>query len=273
METRAGDRSGNLEAALDPGRLRFVLVAPQSGGNVGAAARALKNLGFSRLELVSPECDPLGEPARRMAVDAIDVLRQARVHADLDAALEGAATVVGTSRRAGRWRHPNFRLDELAATLARLAAAGELAFVFGREADGLTQAELDRCTHLVHLLASRDYPSFNLAQAVLLVAYEMRLCLLAPSHGEPEEVLAGHAGREAMYAHLEAALRAMGFLEEHTAEGMMRRIRRILGRAELTPGDVKIFRGIARQALWLAGQAIGEPVESGSPEREGDRGA
>lgn len=243
---------------MAPGRARFVLVEPQAAGNVGAAARALKNLGFHDLALVAPRCDARAHEARWLAVDAVDVLEGARVFPDLDAALEGAGTVVGTSRRKGKQRRPHYRLDEFAPELARLSGAGEVAFVFGREEYGLTDAELDRCTHLVHFLSSEDYPSFNLAQAVLLAAYELRRAAQGAPEGEPSEQPAEHAAREAMYSHLETALFAAGFLYEDTAEGMMRRIRRILGRAVLSPGDVKIFRGIARQILWLAQQPRGD---------------
>ncbi len=252
---RVGRRRRTREGATGrTSRFRFILVEPQSGGNVGAAARALKNLGFDRLDLVAPTCDPRGEEARKMAVDASDVLLSARVHDGLDSALEGAGAVVGTSRRKGKQRRPNWRIDELADSLTALATAGEVAILFGRETYGLTDEELDRCTHLAHFVASDLYPSFNLAQAVLLVAYEIRLALAGAA---PDAVgpLADHSSREAMYAHLEAALRATGFVQEETAGGMMRRIRRILGRASLTPGDVRVLRGIARQTLWVARRA------------------
>jgi tRNA (cytidine32/uridine32-2'-O)-methyltransferase len=235
-------------------RIRFVLVAPRSAGNVGSAARALKNLGFRGLVLVAPRCDPRGSEARGMAVDAIDVLEGAEVHETLDGALAGAGTVVGTSRRTGKQRRPHWRLDELAGDLAALARAGDLAFVFGRERCGLEDAELDRCTHLVHFLASEEYPSYNLGQSVLLTAYQTRLALTGAPPAPAPETLADHETREAMFAHLERALRAVGFLRDDTAEGLMRRIRRVLGRAALTPGDAKVIRGIARQVLWVAGE-------------------
>src|SRR5512137_434736 len=146
----------------DLARVRFVLVGPQSGGNVGAAARALANLGFSRLHVVAPECDVRGEEARRMAVAAAGLLDAARVHAELDEALDGAGAVVGTTRREGKQRRPHYRLDALAPDLPRLASMGEMAFVFGREDSGLTDAELDRCTHLVHFVSSEALPSYNL---------------------------------------------------------------------------------------------------------------
>lgn len=230
-----------------------MLVGPQSAGNIGAAARALKNLGFSDLRLVAPECDPLDEEARKFAVDARDVLEGAEVHSSLDDALAGAAAVVGTSGLAGKQRAPVFRLDAFAPEIARLSAAGSVAFVFGRESRGLTDLELDRCTHLVRLPSSPAYPSYNLAQAVLLVAYTTRLATgdlpEVPAAGEPP---ASHEDREAMYEHLGEALRAIGFLKPDQEESMMRRLRRMFGRADFTAGDVKVLRGIARQVLWIA---------------------
>ena len=237
--------------------VRFVLVEPQSAGNVGAAARALKNLGFSRLHLVAPQCNPRSAEARALAVEAWDLLDDVRVHDTLDHALDGMRTVVGTSARMGKQRRPHYRLDGFAPDLVRLAVAGPLAAVFGREAHGLTDDELDRCTHLVHIAASPEYSSFNLAQAVLLVAYTLRLGFEAHQAAPPpqEEAPADHGSREAMLAHLEDALRAIGYLHEDTAVPMMRRLRRFFGRAELTVGEAAIFRGIARQVRWAAGQA------------------
>jgi tRNA/rRNA methyltransferase len=259
-------RDGSHDVDARIAGVRFVLVEPSHPGNVGAAARALKNLGFSRLELADPRCDPDSPEAVRMAVDAADVLAAARVHDGLDAALAGASTVVGTSRRTGKQRHPHWRLDALAPELGRLAGAGELAFVFGREAHGLSDEELDRCTHLVHFASGDAYPSFNLAQSVLIAAYEMRLALVGEAQEDAVGPVAGHDLREPMFRHLEAALRSVGFLTEETSESMMRKLRRLLGRAEMTPDDVRIVRGIARQVLWAATRA-GLPV----PEDEGGK--
>jgi TrmH family RNA methyltransferase len=234
--------------------VRFVLVGPQSPGNIGAACRALKNLGFARLDLVSPECDPRAEEGYRFAVDARDLLEGALVHARLDDALAGAATVVGTTGLSGKQRRPHFRLDAFGPELARLAHAGQVALVFGRESRGLTDEELDRCTHLVHLPAAGAYSSYNLAQAVLLVGYTLRLAQDLPADAAALEPPAPHEEREAMYAHLAEALFAIGFLKDDQAEGMMRRLRRMLGRAAVSSGEVKIVRGIARQILWLSGR-------------------
>jgi TrmH family RNA methyltransferase len=238
--------------------IRFVFVEPRYGGNVGAAARVLKNFGFDRLDLVAPREGATHEEAVRMAVDAADVLASARTHATLDEALDGAATVVGTSRRMGKHRQPHHRLDALTRLLPALADRGDVALVFGREDNGLSDADLDRCTHLAYVPTGEAYPALNVAQTIAIVAYELRLALDAsrPRPVEPDdEPLIDHAGREAMYAHLEEALLAIGFLKLGQLEGMMRRLRRILSRQELTSGDVDVVRGIARQILWLAKQS------------------
>lgn len=247
-----------VKPSLDRDRVRFVLVEPLAGGNVGSAARALKNLGFSRLELVRPRCDPLGAEAIRMAVGAADILQRAAVHSDLDGALAGAATVAGTSGRKGKYRKPHHRLDQVGEELARLTAAGDLAVMFGREDHGLADAELDRCTHLVYLPGSADYPSFNLSQAVVLVAYELCRAAVGTAPQERPQSPAGHEEREAMYEHVQQALLASGFLQQQTAETMMRRLRRLVGRAAPTSEEVKLLRGIARQSLWMAQHAAEE---------------
>jgi TrmH family RNA methyltransferase len=240
---------------LDPARVRFVLVRTRSAGNVGAAARAIKNFGFSGLDLAAPACDPVEEAARRMAVDARDVLDAVRVWPDLDGALAGAGTVVGTSRRTGKHRRPHYTLDEAAPVVCELAHAGEVVWLFGPEDHGLRDDELDRCTHLVHVPTSADLPSLNVAQAVLLVAYETRRATSAGVLEAALEAPAEHTEREAMYEHLERSLLAIGFLGRDSRDVLMRRIRRAFGRAALTAEEVRLLRGIARQTLWAAGRA------------------
>ena len=253
-------------AALDPARVRFVLVEPQTAGNIGAAARALKNLGFSRWTLVAPQCDPASSDARRMAVDARDLLDAVAVHERLDDALDGAVTVVGSTRRTGKQRRPHWRLDAFAPRLVALAARGELAVVFGREDRGLTDEELDRCTHLVHLPTSESYPSLNLAQSVLLVAWELRRAALAPPVDDAEP-LATHASREALYRHLEQALRAIEFVSDESCESILRKMRRLYGRATLSEDEARMLRGLARQILWAAGQAgLALPPDANRPD-------
>lgn len=243
--------------------VRFVLVEPQGPANVGACARAMRNLGFRRLVLVRPQCDVLGEDARRMAVGARDVLEGAQLRDALDEALRGAGTVVGTTRRTGKHRHPHERMDGVAARLVRAASTGEVAIVFGREDSGLTDEELDRCTHLVHLLADPSFPSFNLAQAVLLAAYELRraVCSAGPGGEALAEYAAPHEEREEMFHHLEDGLRGIGFLRGDHDTVMLRRLRRVLGRAALSSEDVAVFRGMARRMVRTAERATGGTVD------------
>jgi len=247
--------------SIDPARVRFVMVEPRSGGNVGAASRALKNLGFSRLLLVRPDAEYRGTQARRMAVSAVDLLERVEVHPSLDEALAGAASVIGTSCRTGKHRQPHYRLDQFTPEFGRLAATGEIAIVFGRENHGLSDDELDRCTHLVHFPASDEYASFNLAQSVLLVAYALRCTDLPPGPAPAQP--APHQEREAMYAHMREVWSAIGFLQPDAAEAIMRRFRRLYGRADLTLEEVRMLRGLARQTAWAAR----------SPGREDDGGS
>jgi TrmH family RNA methyltransferase len=250
-------------AAFHAERFRFVLVEPRTAGNVGAAARALKNLGFSRLVLVRPACDPLGRDAASMALDARDLLDAAVVLDRLDDALHGASIIVGTTGRMGRHRQPHWRLDRLAPEIACGGESPEVAVVFGREDRGLRDVELDACTHLVHLPAVPPYTSFNLAQAVVVVAYELRRTAEAahdrgPALPEP----APHEDREAMYDHLERALASIGFTSRDTGEPIMRRFRRLIGKARATPLEVQMLRGLARQIQWAAREA-GLPDDDG----------
>ena len=267
MNSRGAAQPG--AQALDPARVCFVLVGPQSAGNVGSAARALKNLGFARLALVEPCFDVADAEALKMAVAARDVLLSAAVYADLDAALARSQVVVGASRRLGRQRQPHWRLDRFASEVTWPRSA-ETAVVFGPEDSGLRDDELDRCTHLIHLPGSDDYPSFNLAQAVLLVAYELRLAHLPAPHPALADP-ADHASREAMFSHLREALLSIGFVHADSVESIMRRVRRLFGRAILSDDEVSLLRGLARQTLWVAGQA-GPVAEAPAAASDPDEG-
>ncbi|HFB38840.1 MAG TPA: RNA methyltransferase, partial [Oceanithermus sp.] len=157
--------------------VRVVLVGVQESGNVGMAARAMKNFGLKSLWLVAPEADPLAEEARKFAVGARDVLEAARVVPDLDAALADVHWVAATTARA-RYGYPGrlFTPRELAPLLRGRAEAGErVALVFGRERSGLTNAELDRAHYVVRIPTDPGFKSLNLAQAVLILAYELFL--------------------------------------------------------------------------------------------------
>lgn len=234
-------------------QVRFVLSRPQSAGNIGSAARVLKNFGFRRLVLAEPDCNPQDGDAFRMAVDAAELLRGAEVHERLDDALAGAEIVVGATARTGKYRHPHWRLDQLAVELAPRREQS-LALLFGREDHGLSDRELDLCTHLVYLPSVAAYPSLNLSQAVGLVAYELRLTTLEARVPLEEVSPASHEQREAFYTQFETALLGIGFVDERTTTTILRRFRRLLGRAAATPEEMKMLRGLARQISWAADQ-------------------
>jgi TrmH family RNA methyltransferase len=231
--------------------IRFVLVRPGSGGNVGAAARALKNTAFRSLWLVEPR-RVAGVEAERMAHGATDILRGARRVASLEDALTGCRWVVGATRRLGRRRGTPWTPRALAAAVRGEPGRRPLALVFGPEEDGLGLAELRLCHDLVRIPAAPAQPSLNLAQAVLVLAYELYVHGLetpdaAPPRPAPDATL---EQLEGMYAHLEAMLLQVGFVRPDTAPARMLALRRVLGRARLRPGDVRLLRGICRQVEW-----------------------
>src|ERR1700730_16947751 len=161
-------------------RFAFVLVRPKSPRNIGAAARAIKNMGFSDLRLVAPAVrDPRPEAA--MAVHAAGLLSAALTYPDLPAALADRMGVIGTTARTAPYRDAAQLLREAAAELNALGGANRVAILFGPEDSGLTNEDLKHCQRLITIPSASAYPSLNLAQAVMLVAYELRLDCLAPS--------------------------------------------------------------------------------------------
>src|SRR3954447_21262571 len=151
----------------------FVLFKPKSPGNIGAVARALKNMGFRDLRLVAP-AQPLDIRAEAMAVHGRDLLASAAIYPDLISALEDRTLVVGTTARAGPYRSETRSVREVCAELP-VSEDSRIALVFGPEDFGLTNQELKLCQRLLTIPTAAEYPSLNLAQAVLVVAYELML--------------------------------------------------------------------------------------------------
>ncbi len=231
-------------------RVRIVLVGSREPGNVGAAARAMKNMGLHALVIAgAPSLDLVA--ARRMAVHAADVLDDCRVVATLADAVAGCGLVVGTSGRDSVMRAGAAAPREAAPAIVATAARNDVALVFGPEDHGLSTEELARCQRVVAIPASDAYASLNLAQAVLLCAYELRLATLAGGVGEAR-VLAPHERLELLFAKLETALGAIGFLHGEGAPHVVRQLRRMLGRADLEEAEVDVLLGVARQIAWAA---------------------
>jgi tRNA/rRNA methyltransferase len=234
--------------------IAFVLSRTCGAGNVGAAARALKNMGFADLRLAAPAAAPRARPALAMAVHGRDVLQRAAIHRTLAAALSDRTIVFGTTCRTGPYRRGTLALRDGAREIAALAAANRIAIVFGPEDTGLTNRELKHCQRLLTIPTAPDYPSLNLAQAVMLTAYEIRLALggARAASAEPSVARAPAGEVDAMLARLQDALIAIGFLPEDNPDHIMFALRAILGRGGLDARELDILSGIARQMRWAA---------------------
>jgi len=225
--------------------IRIVLVDTNHPGNIGAVARAMKNMGLRDLRLVRPRLFPDAEATSR-ASGADDVLASARVHDDFAAAIADCSLVIGTSARS---RHLPWDLVEprdCAARAVESSATGNVALVFGSERFGLSNAELNRCNLLVTIPTHPDYSSLNIAMAVQVIAYEIWL-LIRPGAPEPQprDVPLATAGDMAkMYEHLERVLEEIDFRDRTGGENLMIRIRRLFNRAQVDQNEVNILRGI-----------------------------
>lgn len=240
-----GDTATVVSEAL-LSRIRVVLVGAQHPGNVGAVARAMKTMGLDDLALVAPRAFPHPE-ADALAAGATDLLRRAQVFPTLDAAIADCAHVAGTTARRRYLAAAAMSPRSWAQTLA--AGGGRVALLFGRERTGLTNAELARCQALIHIPANPDYPSLNLAQAVQVLAYELRLA--ATGGGLPtaaDHRPAPQAELELFFGHLHRTLRTIGFLKPNRPGLLLRRLRRLFGRAAPDADELAILRGILTAA-------------------------
>lgn len=220
----------------------------------------MKNMGLRALCLVEPPAGLEDREARALAYGAWDVLDGARVAPSLPDAVAASVALVGTTGRAvpGAWTP-----RRLAEEASGLSGGGTLSLVFGPEASGLTGAEMDLCHALVHIPADPTHPSLNLAQAVLLLAYEMRLAALgtAPgpdaSGGEERPTRAPAGDVEQAVAELRAALLEIGYLDRASPDRVLAELRRLIARAGPTPREVVLLRGLARQVAWAGRIARG----------------
>src|SRR5262245_35701990 len=250
--------------SIELDRVDVVLVRPGRPANVAAACRALKNMGLRHLTLVGTSAQAIPAEARALAYGAWDVLDGARSTATVAEAVSEASVVVGTTGRAVAAARP---ARELAERLGGSVEHGRLALVFGPEASGLTGQELDLCHHLVHVPTDPEQPSLNLAQAVLLMAYELRLASLAVSAGEPPRAHAAEAAAtageiESALADLRGALLAIGYLNAANPDAILSELRRLLVRAQVTSREIALLRGMARQIGWAASRLPGADAPS-----------
>ncbi|MFC4932209.1 RNA methyltransferase [Massilia sp. GCM10023247] len=235
-------------------RLRFVLVETSRAGNIGSVARAMKTMGFTELVLVAPRGeDPLNDPeAVAFASGATDVLQGARIVGTIGEALEGCNFAAAVSARLREFSPPVWTPRAFA---GHVAGQGELApaLIFGNERVGLPNQIVEQCNVLINIPANPAYSSLNLSQAAQVLAYECRMAAIGDSLPQSGIGFQGDAASleqvEGMYAHLEQALVAIGFLNADNPKKLMPRLKRLFSRTGLETEEVNILRGIASQIL------------------------
>lgn len=227
--------------------IAIVLVGTTHPGNLGAAARAMKTMGLADLRLAAPACE-IDQTARATAVHADDVLDAARVYPDLPAALADCRLALGLSARPRRLGEAAYTPREAAAEAMAASRAGPVALVFGSEHSGLTNDELSLCRRLVHIPANPEYTSLNLAAAVQIMAYEVRLArgedaVPAPG-GDSSAAPASGEHLESFFRHLARTIDLSGYAVTAEDPQLMRRLRRLFNRAQPEHREINILRGL-----------------------------
>ncbi len=227
--------------------VQIVMMGITHPGNIGAVARVMKNTGLKKLVLVSStDCGPETD-AFAMSSGAYDIIQDAVFCDDPVLALQGTIIAVGTSARVGGKRLYARTPDQIIPELMEKAVTGPVAVVFGRESRGLTNEELKLCTHHMIIPTDAEFASMNVAQAVVVTAYEIFKIASRPVGFQAKKIRpASTEVREAMYQHVQEVLAGSGFLKSNPLH-IMRDIRRILNSAQMDDRDVKIIRGIFRK--------------------------
>ncbi|MYM63010.1 tRNA (cytosine(32)/uridine(32)-2'-O)-methyltransferase TrmJ [Pseudomaricurvus sp. HS19] len=230
-------------------RIRIVLVNTTHPGNIGGAARAMKNMGLSQLYLVEPREYPADKAVWR-AAGAQDVLENAIVVETLDEAVAECGLVVGTSARERRIPWPLLTPRECGERAMVEAQHHDVAIVFGREDRGLTNEELQKCNYHVHIPANPEYSALNLATAVQVLCYEMRVAWLTAKEGQLphfddwDQPPADHKALELYFDHLQQTLETLSFIEPGNPRQTMTRLRRLYSRIRLDEMELSILRGV-----------------------------
>lgn len=234
-------------------QVRIVLVRPIGPLNVGSVARAMKNMGLSHLVLVEPQCDPLGEEARKMAIHAVDILESAQQVASLPEALVGCQRSIATTARdrkfSGEIETPRTALPWL--------LGGNSALIFGPEDKGLSNDDLKYAQRFVRIPSSDLYSSLNLAQAVSICCYELYQNVLEQAASQTPNPPDSHAPLEMLeeyYQQLESLLLKIGYLYPHTAASRMAKFRLLFNRSQLSQAEIAMLRGILSQVEWALKQ-------------------
>jgi tRNA/rRNA methyltransferase len=225
--------------------IRVVLCETSHPGNIGASARAMKTMGLAHLHLVAPQRFPDPE-ARWRAARALDVLENATVHATLDDALRGTVLAVACSARAREMAVPATTARDAAARIVEVARTASVALVFGGETSGLSTEQVNKCALLAAIPTDPDYPALNLAAAVQVFAYELRLASVDMRSVAVDRELAPHEEIEGFYRYLESVMTETGFFDPEHPKKLMPRLRRLFARAGLEREEVNILRGLLK---------------------------
>ena len=223
----------------------FTLVGPREPGNIGASARALKNMGFRNMQLVNPGAY-LTDEARNRACTAEDILENAVVYTDIWEALKNKHLVVGTSRRRGKNRGHFLPFDEGIQKIREISEKNKVAVIFGRENSGLTNEESNQCGFILTIPTDGEHPSINLAQSVLLIAYELNK---ASIEEEVPELLA-QSELSRLFKRIKNILDLLEYLpqgDRDLEEDIMQNIRQLLNRAGLTTWEMNMLHGLCTQ--------------------------
>jgi tRNA/rRNA methyltransferase len=229
--------------------ISIVLVRPRFHENVGSVARAMKNMGFHRLMIVQG-CSPLHMNAYRLASGAEEILERAEEFFALREAIAQMGCVVGMTSRDRKERTSILTPKALAKRLVSISEKNPVGLVFGPEREGLTNEELSLCHFRVTIPSSESFPSLNLAQAVMVLCYE----LFEAQRGTEADSfpVAPVEQLERMFGHMEETLIRIGFLDPHDPKRIMRAIRKMFGRSQLDQREVRILHGIWSQMNWYA---------------------
>lgn len=247
--------------------IRIVLKSPLYGGNVGSVCRAMANMGICDLAIAEPRPLDLDE-ARMMACHARDILDRRTEFASLADAVADCGLVMVTTARLGLYRQHARTPRGWADKALEGSIEGKVAIVFGPEDNGLTNEDLALGTQVIQIPSTKEYPSINLAQSVMICCYEM---FVTSGMYEPPKEKSGEAPselRERMFAMWDQMLMKIGFMKDDKEEHMMLGVRRIFSRGSMSVDDVRILMGIARQTLWVAGHRVGKGPKPDAPAPE-----
>ncbi|MBF0349583.1 MAG: RNA methyltransferase [SAR324 cluster bacterium] len=237
---------------------RIVLVEPQGPLNVGSIARVMKNFGFDSLIAVNPRCDVHSQEAFNMATHGADILREIRCVSTMAEALEGCSTVMATTAKSRQIQETMLEPDPI---FNRIISQNQPSgILFGAEDRGLSNEELQWAQHWIHIPASPEFSTLNLAQSVGICCYRWFCAEQATTSDHPEEqsgqaqTLAPVTDMNHFLEHLSELLLEIGYLYPHTVEARMNKIRRMLFRAQPSPDDLALLRGMIRQTRWALDQ-------------------